>query len=230
MAQTPSIRQLNHSHHFSSTFCWAAHQPQRVGMDICRQICTRIQTCNLDTREGANNYMTDSYSFPWGTFRHGILPLVSSRALTTAAWTFWEYIPVSLCLRFWCRRGRLSFLSLIASVSRRWIRTETTWVSFRTLSNCSPLKAFSHFPFYAGFFSLFDYWLLPLSNFFRSTLWSFASSMSDHYDVLLKSSICNGSAVHFFFEKFLDHTKPMQCEAERNPAILTCKNLPGQFP
>ena len=37
-------RLLNLSHDFSSTFCWAAHQPQRVGIDTCRHICILCQT------------------------------------------------------------------------------------------------------------------------------------------------------------------------------------------
>ena len=52
IVSNPLPRQVNLSHHFSSTFCWAAHQPQRVGIDICRHNCIRIQACNWDTREG----------------------------------------------------------------------------------------------------------------------------------------------------------------------------------
>ena len=77
------------------------------------------------------------------------------RALSSAAWTFWGYLSVSLCRRFWCRRGRLSFMSLIASASRCGIMTETTWVSFRTLSNCFPLFAFS--TFCAAYFSTISF-------------------------------------------------------------------------
>ena len=43
--RTPSLKHLHLSHHFSSTFCWAARQPQRVGIDICRHMCILIQTC-----------------------------------------------------------------------------------------------------------------------------------------------------------------------------------------
>ena len=78
------------------------------------------------------------------------LSYCSCGALPSAAWTFWGYLPVSLCLHFWCRRRRLSFLSLIASVSRRGIVTETTRVSFRTLFYCLTVMAVSHLPFRAG--------------------------------------------------------------------------------
>ena len=40
-----------------------------------------------------------------------------------------------------------------ATVSRGWFMTETTWVSFRTLSMWFPLKTFSHFPRNVGFLS-----------------------------------------------------------------------------
>ena len=49
------------------------------------------------------------------------------------------------------------------------------------------------------------------------------------YEVLQKSSILDNSVVHCF-EQSLDHTKPIQSEAEQNPAILTRVNLSGPFP
>ena len=52
----------------------------------------------------------------------------------------------SICLRFWCKRGRLSFRPpSIESVSRYGIMAATAWVSFRTLSICLPLPAISTF-------------------------------------------------------------------------------------
>ena len=50
-------------------------------------------------------------------------------------------------------RRRSSFSSLVSAIVARIHRvmTETTWVSFRTLSNCFPLMAFSHFPLHADF-------------------------------------------------------------------------------
>ena len=111
---------------------------------------------NWETREGANNYMTASCPFPNETSERNSASF-SRRTFPFAAWTFWGYLSVSVCLRFWCRRRRLSFWFLIASVSRCSIVTETTWVSFRTLSECFPLIACSHFPPHADFSPL---WLL----------------------------------------------------------------------
>ena len=51
---------------------------------------------------------------PWGNAAS-----CSRRTFPSATWTFWWFLSVSLCLRLWCRRERLSFSSLIASVSRR---------------------------------------------------------------------------------------------------------------
>ena len=68
--------------------------------------------------------------------------------------TLLRFTAVSLGLRIRCGRGRLSFSSLTsATVSRGWFMTETTWVSFRTLSMWFPLKTFSHFPGNVGFLS-----------------------------------------------------------------------------
>ena len=57
-------------------------------------------------------------------FRHGIFPHVPEGIVPLWPEPLEGIFPSVFC--FWCRRGRLSFLSLIASVSRRWITTETT--------------------------------------------------------------------------------------------------------
>ena len=98
--------------------------------------------------------------------------------------------------------------------------TETTWVSFRTLSMCLPLKTLSHFPFKIGLLSFFDSWCLLLSPQLRSGLWSF------EFSSLKTFSIVNNLSVHCF-EQFLGRTKPRQSEAEQSPVILTCTILRG---
>ena len=117
----------------------------------------------------------------------------------------------------------MSFLSLMASVSRRWIMTETTRVSFRTLSNCFPLVAFSHFPLYAGFSPF-------LTLGYCSSFHHFVpgSSLSDQYDVLPLFSLWNSLVVRCF-ENSLVLPKPIQSDAKQNPVILTCVNPPRPF-
>ena len=77
--------------------------------------------------------------------------------------------------------------------------------------------------------SLFDSWLLLLCPTLRSWLWSFASSLSDQYDVLLVSSSCSSLVVRCFENPFV-HTEPIQSGAEQDPAILTCFKLPRPSP
>ena len=109
------------------------------------------QTSNFDTREGANNHMTGLLLFQ---YRHGILHLLYLKGFLLRCLNFLTYLSVSLGLRIWCGRGRLSFCSLsLASVSRCRIMAETACVSFRTLSICFPLIALSHFPLNVGFLS-----------------------------------------------------------------------------
>ena len=99
--------------------------------------------------------------------------------------------------------------------------TETTWVSFGTLSMCLPLKTLLHFPLNVDFLS----WLILFPQ-LRSRLWSFEFSSSDQYEILQTSSIVNNLSAHCF-EQFLGRTKLRESEAEQNPAILTWKNPPG---
>ena len=55
----------------------------------------------------------------------------SPRALTSAAWGFEGFLPVSLCLCIGCKTRWLAFSVLtLVSVSRYRIMGETTWVSF----------------------------------------------------------------------------------------------------
>ena len=136
-----------------------------------------IQTCKWDTREGANNCLVQE-------------------GLSYTASTFGGYLPVSLCLCFRGKRGRSPFLSLIASVSIRSI-----WNCMSLLSNTVHVPSTdSILPLSSQrwLFSLFDSWLLFLIPLFRSVLWSFASSLSDQYDVLLMSSILNNFCCWLF--------------------------------
>ena len=92
---------------------------------FCRHVHILFQTCNSDTREDATTYMTDFYQ---NLNRHGISILSNEFSILLQ----------SVCshLRMGCKRRRSSFSSLtLSSVSRvLCVMTETTWVSFGTLS------------------------------------------------------------------------------------------------
>ena len=138
--------QLIHSHHFSSTPCWAFPPAQHV-----EKTCFAIAA-----------------SYLWNVvLTLGRMP-VTTRQIGTISPLTWDFIPfvkrfailfvrwfsfsVWGCLRFWCRRGRPLFLfKKFAPVTRSSnSMMETARVSFRTLSSCLPLPAISHFPFNVG--------------------------------------------------------------------------------
>ena len=94
------------------------------------------------------------------------------------------------------------------------VETETTGVSFGTLSVCRPLKTLSHFPLNVSFLSF-----STLGDWSRSTT-SFQTpkfSSSHQYEVWQLSPS---------FEQLLD-TRPSQSELENDSIILTCIILPG---
>ena len=91
---------------------------------------------------------------------------ISARNLTSCSrwtfssetWTFWWFLSVSLFLRFFgAGENDCPFCLWSHLFSRCSIMTETTWVSFRTLSNCLPLLALSHFPLHADFCHLLTF-------------------------------------------------------------------------
>ena len=127
---------------FFDFFFWAAHQSQRVGIDICRHVCILIQTCHWDTREGAKNYMTDSYTFTLRKFRHGILPLVRE-GLSPLLLELWEGIFPSACA-FASGAGEDS-----AFVSRCGIMTETAHcpIAFHWWHSLDLLSALAFLPY-----------------------------------------------------------------------------------
>ena len=134
--------QLILRHHHSLTSWWAFHQPQHVWRNMFFQICIRSQTCSFHTREDAKNCMTGFFlkHFCNGTeFRSFCL---KSFLLCCLMFLRNFSLAVSLGLRTWCGRRRSSFLPLtIAQVSLcKFVMTETTLVSFWTLSMCLPLK------------------------------------------------------------------------------------------
>ena len=76
------------------------------------------------------------------------------RSFISVSWIFRGFfsLAVSLGLRTWCKRRRLSFSSVTpATVSCGWVMVETAWVSFGTLSTCLQLKTPSHFPLNVNF-------------------------------------------------------------------------------
>ena len=98
-----------------------------------------------------------------------MLPLLSEELSSLLPESFEGFysLSVSVGLRIWCGRGRLCFLSVNSTtVSSGSFMTETTWVSFRTLSSCFPLIAFSHFPLNVSFLSFLTVGLCSsLNNF-----------------------------------------------------------------
>ena len=89
--------------------------------------------------------------------RHGIRSSCLMSIPPRRLMFFWGLFSsfVSLGLRVRCRRRRSSFSSLTTvQVSLyKFVMTETTWVSFRTLSMWLSLKTLSHFHLNVGFLS-----------------------------------------------------------------------------
>ena len=189
--------QLILSHHLSSTSCWASPQPHHVWRNLLFQICIRIQTFVIKTHGRVPIITWRIRTFSPRKFRHGFFPLVPRRAFTFAAWTFWGYLPVSLCLRFRGWRGRWSFLSLSSRICFQTRDHDENYTGLLPnivqLLSTDSILPLSFLRWLVSLF--FDSWLLLLSHLFRSGLWSFASSLSHQYDVLLMSSIWKSSVV-----------------------------------
>ena len=130
-----------------------------------------------------------------------ILKLTQNLSCLVRTFLFVAFVTVSLlCLRVRCKRRRSPFSSLTSTVSRsHCLMTRTTQVSFGTLSMYFPLKTlFSHFPLNVNFLSF-----LTLGD------WS------SFHNIVPNPEISSS------------HTRPTRSEAEQNPVILTCTNLPG---
>ena len=204
---TPSRRLLVLFHHFSSALYWADCQLQYLWVHTCRRICVPIQICNFDIREDVNEHTTDSYNSL--TVISCTLFDLSFRIDCSTQLCF-----LILCLRSWSRRGRLCWLStLIFSVAE-------TWVSSWTLSFCSPLVAFSHFPFNAD---IFPFWLLTSIPVSIRAVWSF-----DRCVFLPESSIFDSWA-SLDFDQFLG-ALPIRSEAEQIHVFSSCTDSPRHLP
>ena len=98
--------------------------------------------------------------------------------------------------RWLCSLTGMRSLSVIASVSRGFPVSETTGVSFRTLSSCYPLKTFCHFSPNADVSS---------------------SMILDQYS-RLNSFIPASSSALLYLDSNPDRTRPTPHEVDRNPA------------
>ena len=220
-----SIRQLILSHHPSLTFCLASPPPQHVLNGIFCHKNILFHTGNFDTREDANNYMTFFCNLWIDKETASFCPV----GFVLCCVIFFGVLPVSPSLCTWCGRGRLPFSFLgLASVSRYKYMTETTRVSFRTLPICFPLTAFSHFRLNVGLLSFSSLGYCSSFHSFIPDSDVLGSHRLIHFDVLQMPSILNNSVAHCC-EQFLGHPKPIQSDAEQNPAILTYTILPGPF-
>ena len=103
--------------------------------------------------------------------------------------------------------------------------TETTWVSFGTLSVSIPLKTLPLSSQHRPCFLFASWWLNPFPQ-HRSGLWNSDFSSFDQYEVSQQFSIVDNS-VSNLFEQFPDHTMPSQCDVVRISVILTCTILRG---
>ena len=123
--------------------------------------------------------MTVFVHFHLKKFRHGIFPLIPEE-LSFAAWAFWGYLPVSLCLHFCCKRGRLSFLSHRANcVQTRDHDWKLHQSPFETVIQFLPTESIIPLSFLRWLVSPFvTLGYCSSSPLFRSGLWSFASSLS----------------------------------------------------
>ena len=145
--------------------------------------------------------MTGSYISHQGNFGTEFC-LLFQKALTSAAGTFFEGIFPSVCA-FAFGTGEDDWLSILSPA--HLFPDAGSW-PLRTLSNCVPLKAFSQFPFFAGFSPFLTLGYCP-SLIFRSGLWSCAFPLSDQYDVLFLSSTWSSLVVRYF-EHSLVRTEP----------------------
>ena len=179
IVQTPSTMQRNLSHNFSSTFCWASHQPQHALRNMFFHICIRSQTCSFETREDTKIYMTGFLTKP------------------VSAWNFAPFVWRDFLFVAWCFRG--VFVSLRQSWPSNLVRERTIvffvwkhrhcfqgliddWNCTSLLSNIVhlfstesilPLSSRRRLSF------LFDSWSLLLSQQLRSGLWSVEFSSFD---------------------------------------------------
>ena len=114
--------------------------------------------------------------------------ILIQRVFLFTAWSLWGFLSLAVslfCLRMGCRRRRSSFSSLttVQISLYLFIMTETTWVSFWTLSMCLPPKTLSPLSSQRKLSCLFDtWWLIPLPQ-HRRELWSFQFSSSDQFEV-----------------------------------------------
>ena len=204
-------------HHFSSTFYWAAHQPQHGWrIDICRHICITMQTWTWDTREGAKNYMKDMYTFSQGNFG-------------TESFLLFQKGSLLCCLNSLRVSARQSVPSLLVQ-EKTILLFVSDHICFQTLdhdgNNMSLLlkivhllstDSMSHLPIHAGFFPFKLLVTAPLST---------ISFQALKFRVLIVWSI----SVFRCFEYSLVHTKPTQSQAEQNPAIFDLCNTRGPSP
>ena len=101
--------------------------------------------------------------------------ILIQRVFLFTAWSLWGFLSLAVslfCLRMGCRRRRSSFSSLttVQISLYLFIMTETTWVSFWTLSMCLPPKTLSHFPLNASFLPFWPLVTDPLSTTSSRTL------------------------------------------------------------
>ena len=186
IVRTPFINQLILSHHLCLTSCWASPPPLHVGIDMCRHVCILSQACNYDTREGANSYMTGFLHF---LHQHGILCSFYLKGFLLWGLNLWRVsfrhsVP-SLLVRertivLLLSEPRICFQMPDHGVNYTSLLTNIVQLlSTGSILSLSSLRWLS---------SLFDSWLLLLSQLFLSRLWSSLSSLSDEYDVLLMFS------------------------------------------
>ena len=143
--------QLIHSHHFSSTSCWAFPPAQHVEKKTCFAISASY-LWNVVLTLGRMPVTTRRIVqfLHW----HGILFLLSTDLPSFSSDDF--PFPSLVAFEFGAGEDVRSFClwsSLpLPEALIPWL--ETTRVSFRTLSSCLPLPAISLFPFNVGFIIL----------------------------------------------------------------------------
>ena len=148
---------------FSSTSCWAFILPQHVGNDTCSHK-NNFFRLGIQTREDARIHMTDFFRIWIGMEFHSSLSSILVCCLIFVR----IFVPrrQSVLLLNGMREHTIDrpFLSLIFALVSRGLKvmTETTWISFGSLSMWFPLKTLFFFPLYVGFCFFFDFWWLIL--------------------------------------------------------------------
>ena len=194
----------------SLTFHWAFPRASTCLKNTCSsKFASTVWrlTSSFDTREDAKHL--HDRCFCNFCKLHGVLQSLSS--LLPHVFEDFLTLQSNLGLRIWCGRRRSFFSSLTTFQvsSYQSVMTETTWVSFWTLSMCLPLKTLSHFPLNVGFLSFLT--LCDCSSFHN--LVPNPEVSSSHHLINMK------------WMQSLKSCKSLKWDQGRNPFVTICRKV-----